>query len=283
VRPPTPSSPVGSAPLQLPGGRLVQVVGNENDITIVEPLRASAGSWEPHVRAVFERLVKPDWVCLDIGANIGAHTLALASLATAGQVIAFEAGRQSFVYLQQNASALSAPKARIVPVHCALWDSSGYVDLAASEELAGGAFAADRSRELSDHEQTLVIAGREIRQRVRIEHVPAVRLDDWIADHPLARLDLVKLDVEGAETRVLSGAAATFARFRPTIVTEYNASAATGYFGEPVDGYFKLLTRSFASLWLIEAEGSLSELSGWDQLESTLSAGKGWEDLLAIP
>lgn len=43
--------------------------------------------------AVMERLVRPDWVCVDAGANIGAHTLVLSELAR--QVLAFEANPPS--------------------------------------------------------------------------------------------------------------------------------------------------------------------------------------------
>src|SRR5580765_8476349 len=79
----------GIAPLRLPSGRVVEVVGDDEDLTLITPLRASGGEWEPHVRRVMERIVRPEWTCLDIGANIGVHTLALAELAR--EVIAFEA------------------------------------------------------------------------------------------------------------------------------------------------------------------------------------------------
>ncbi len=57
----------------------------------------------------------------------------------------------------------------------------------------------------------------------RGEHAFEVRLiplDDYIQEHPLPRLDLMKIDVEGAEVRVLQGARRTIARFRPVIVFE---------------------------------------------------------------
>jgi FkbM family methyltransferase len=202
----------GVAPLQLPGGRIAQVIGNERDLTLIEPLRSSGDSWEPHVGAIFERLVPPDWVCLDIGANIGAHTLALASLATRGQVIAFEASRHSFGYLRENAAALAEPKALITLVHSALWDTPGRITWPRARSCRWR-LRLRAEPGLSDSEQTHVVAGREVPHTIRIEDVAAVRLDEWIDDHPVPRLDLIKLDVEGAESRVLAGAKATLNRF----------------------------------------------------------------------
>src|SRR5262249_26351938 len=50
--------------------------------------------------------------------------------------------------------------------------------------------------------------------------VKLVRLDDYLQANPLPRIDLMKIDVEGAEVRVLRGARKTLERFRPLIVFE---------------------------------------------------------------
>src|SRR5207247_9520522 len=112
--------------------------------------------------------------------------------------------------------------------------------------------------------------------------VSAMRLDHWARRDGLKRVDLIKLDVEGAETHVLAGAAQTLERFRPILLTEYNPRCAA-YFGEPPDAYFRLLGRLYTSVRLIEPDGSLSELPDWETLEARLEQGKGWEDLLCEP
>jgi hypothetical protein len=112
-------------PLILPDGRTTGVACRPGDLSVAAPLAASGGDWEPHVRRYLESLVRPDWVCLEIGAHVGAHTLSLAVLAHAGRVVAFEADAANFALLSRNTALLAAPCAAIVPVHLALWDRPG--------------------------------------------------------------------------------------------------------------------------------------------------------------
>src|SRR5262249_841432 len=58
--------------------------------------------------------------------------------------------------------------------------------------------------------------------------VPLRTLDSLIQERNLARLDLIKIDVEGHECSVLDGAAATLGRHRPALVIETGQEAAGG-------------------------------------------------------
>src|SRR6187200_2029576 len=64
--------------------------GLAEDITLFQPIRDSQ-IWEPHVIALLERIIRPHFLCFDVGANIGAITLPLSHLASKGHVHAFEA------------------------------------------------------------------------------------------------------------------------------------------------------------------------------------------------
>ncbi len=49
---------------------------------------------------------------------------------------------------------------------------------------------------------------------------PAVRLDDYLACEMVSRIDLIKIDIEGAEPMALEGAVQTLARFHPVVLME---------------------------------------------------------------
>lgn len=287
---PTPAAPptLVRAPLLLPGGRTAEVECASDDLSVAASLINSAGDWEPHVRSFLQTVVQPDWVCLDIGANLGAHTLLLAVLAHQGRVVAFEADPANYALLIRNAAALAAPKGRIEPIHVAIWDSVGTLVSGGADELAGCSFVAEGPADAEDTEQRLraVLDTSAISQtalHIRLSDVRAMPLDDWAAANPLQHLDLIKLDVEGSGARVIRGADRTIREFRPILLVEYNPACAKAYFGEPADALFRELELRFAAIHAVENDGGLTRLPGWPALEDRLKTGKGWEDLVCLP
>ena len=178
--------------------------------------------FEPEVRAAIRRITKPGMTVLDIGANIGAHTLLFSSLAgSTGRVVAFEPTDFAYHKLQKNLSL--NPGLGVELVHAALADrtmSRQQVDLRASWQTDGG-----RSNGIST--------------------VDLIRLDEWAPAHHLTRIDVIKLDVDGYEYPVLAGGLATITRTRPTFIIE-----ATGlHFSNPSRNPFEVLRSLDYCLW----------------------------------
>jgi GDPmannose 4,6-dehydratase len=269
----------GTAPLALSGGRRITIEGDELDLSVLGELRNADGIWEPHLSALFERIVRPDWSCIDIGANIGVHTLRLAELAR--RVVAFEAGARSSAYLRVNVRTAGVAE-RTTVVEAALWDSSSSLGLVVSPRFAGAAYLVDGDpgSTASTHPHVL---GAGLSFPTEIETVRGIRLDDWVADNPLERLDLLKIDVEGAEQRVLAGATSTLDVFRPFLVTEYNPDCARDLFGYSADAYYEWLREHFETIEVVESGGALSAVRGWDELRARLEGAGGWVDLLCTP
>lgn len=271
------------APLRLPDGRRTSLRGDARDLSVFGALVAADGMWEPHVVALFSRIVRPDWVCIDIGANLGAHVLALSSLCTEGTVVAFEAGSVNAAHLAANVAGRPQPSGDVVVERLALWDEPGQLHLAMIDQLAGCSFLSERGPEGDEQLIRTVVSSEQVDATpldLTSDPVEAVRLDDWVREHSLPRLDLVKIDVEGAETRVLAGAERVLQEHRPVLVTEYNPDCARTYWDQPADAYFELLMDVFDAVAVIEPEGGLSSpLQQWSELEERLSAGRGWEDL----
>lgn len=274
--------------LRLPRGRATAVECTLGDLSVSASLAASGGDWEPHIRRYLEAVVRPDWVCLDIGANIGAHTLSLAVLANQGRVVAFEADAANFDLLSRNAGALEPEHGGIEAVHLALWDRHGTLVCGGADELAGCSFIAEDGADRASIEQRLrtvvsadAIGGTAL--TVRSGTVSAQPLDAWADENPLPRLDLIKLDVEGAEVRVIRGADSTLRSHQPILAVEYNPACAAAYFGQAPDALFRELEPRFASINALETDGTLTPLADWAALRARLAAGKGWEDLVCLP
>jgi FkbM family methyltransferase len=141
----------------------------------------------------------PDGIFLDIGANIGIHTMAAARhvAAAGGAVVSFEPHPGNFLTLTHNLARNS--------LHHVMAHNVGLAEapdvLTCQGSMQGGNWS-------------LASRGEDTFQ------VRLLRLDDYLEEHPLPRLDMIKIDVEGAEVRVLRGAGRTIARFRPLIVFE---------------------------------------------------------------
>ncbi len=143
------------------------------------------------------RNARPDWVALDIGAHIGVYSILLSRLLTNGAVHAFEP-TETVNMLREN---LAAHACANVVVH----------------EVALGA----RSGEIEDSIYRIWGAEPD-RQSYHFSTV-----DDFVRAADLARLDFVKIDVDGFDLDVLEGAAGTFARYDPWVVVELNHALAT--------------------------------------------------------
>jgi hypothetical protein len=59
--------------------------------------------------------------------------------------------------------------------------------------------------------------------------VEVTSLDDWLAAHEVERVDLIKIDVEGAEPAVIAGATLALGRLRPELVVEIYEGARRNF------------------------------------------------------
>jgi FkbM family methyltransferase len=181
------------------------------------------GSFERLTRRVILDSLTPDSVFLDIGANVGYYSLIVsAKLGRSGRVLAFEPNPRMVARLRANIELSSAPGIEIFAL--ALSSDSGRATLFSPGSGNQG-------------EASLVNQGwGECEQY----SVPVSRLDDCLPPD-LERVDLIKIDVEGAEALVFEGAKRTIIRFAPAILLEINERAARSFGFGPLDATKRIL------------------------------------------
>jgi FkbM family methyltransferase len=176
-----------------------------------------------------EKAIKPGWVVADVGANIGYYTLIFSRLVEhGGRVYAFEPAEIAYATLLRNLALNDAT--RIKTHRVALADYQGSCSLTPAPGASLGLSRLTRKDE------------------VGMESVPVTTLDAFIQEEGIDRLDLIKVDIEGAEKCFLTGAAQTLARLRPIVMIEVNP-AALSQFGSTPDEVLRILKGHGYSLY----------------------------------
>ena len=166
------------------------------------------GMFEPDTVRCYRALIRPGDTVIDIGANIGAHTLHLAAAAGPnGSVIACEPTAFAFAKLEQNLALNPALRDRVELYQGFLVDGDASdmpAAVCSSWPLDGG------GGRHSGHLGQLKSTSGAI----------AITLDELLSRSQVSSVALVKMDVDGFECQVLRGAASLFSRHRPVFLME---------------------------------------------------------------
>jgi FkbM family methyltransferase len=225
--------------------------------------------------SVFERstyvalqsLIKPGDVVLDIGANIGAHTLPLAqSVGDSGKVYAFEPTDFAFSKLLRNIQLNPGIISRIVAVQAFLGERD---DAIPDDDVYSGW---PLSFDGPVHEKHL---GRA----ESLGGAKPIVLDDFIRTRELKRVDAVKMDVDGFECHVLGGARELLHKYRPQLIMELAPYVLTER-GRSLDELVSLLRDAGYGLFRLEDEAALPSDTG--QLNELVPSGASM-NILARP
>lgn len=158
------------------------------------------GVYEPAESRAFVGLTRPGDVVYDIGAHAGYYTaLAGRLVGPAGRVVAFEPLPRNLAWLGRTIAANRLGNVRVIAA--AVSDRTG------KASFAVGAGDPDQSGSYMGR----LTAGGDI-------PVETLRLDEFVREGSEPPPALLKIDVEGAEVRVLAGARETIAACRPIIV-----------------------------------------------------------------
>ena len=195
-------NPIGSIPVfpiaETRFGRMFTLRG---DAVIGRSLRLYGEFAGDEVDSILSLLRAGDHV-LDLGANIGFHTLAFAqTVGPRGQITSVEPQRFCFQLLCANVTAN-----QLTTVHC----------LRAAVGEASGTCAVPVLNPLTRHNAGATEVALEASGDGQFDTVPMLTVDSL----NLSRCDLIKIDTEGFEDRVVTGARRTLETHRPTLYIE---------------------------------------------------------------
>jgi FkbM family methyltransferase len=171
--------------------------------------------YEPREIRWLEKQVRPGWVFLDVGANCGYYSLLVARFAGGdAEVYALEPLQENFDLLNENRALNGMESVRTFKL--AFSDRDGDIPFVLPpRDNRGMGRMKTRYDDWDDASRT--------------EVVPAMTMDRFVEEQGIGRVDLIKIDVEGAETFVLAGGCETIRRFRPLMLVEINQETVASF------------------------------------------------------
>lgn len=168
--------------------------------------------------AMLACLVRPGDVVADLGANLGLYSRFLVSGAGAARVLAFEPWIENTRMLRRNLELGSMiDRVEIHPI--AVADEDGEFRFQVDDiQSASGSLDRVRHGSPSEGRENLGLPVREVT-------VPCRTLDSLVSSGQIPQPDVLKIDVEGAETLVLRGARALLVNRRPRILVELHGAS----------------------------------------------------------
>ena len=203
---------------------------------------------EAHERALIKAVVTPGMVSVDVGANIGLHTLALArAVGASGRVHALEPAPDNCRLLARSVRRARLPQVRIHPV--AATESSGTALLHWSDGNRG------------DHR---LVAAEDSRNTVTIE---TVTLDQLLTDEP--HVDFMKIDAQGCEVSAFRGFVKTLRRNPQILILCEIAPELLRRAGAAPAEIFSILREAGLAPHAIDKKGALAPI---DEAKALLEA-----------
>jgi len=180
----------------------------------------------------------------DVGAHVGQTAIWLADAYPEATIYSFEPDSESYARLQSVAQACP----RIRTVNAAAGDFNGHADFFVNHFKATNSLLKTRpgAERFLVHADQMALEARTT--------VPVLTLDAFCASESIDRLDLLKIDAQGYELRILDGAQDTLKRLMvPLIYLE--VCFVQWYEDQPLfpDVYQYLYTRDYRLVWLYES------------------------------
>jgi FkbM family methyltransferase len=181
--------------------------------TAIVPHLIRDGFFDRNLTNIIDLLLVTSMTFINIGANCGTYTIyGAARVGREGRVIAIEAVPAISVLLQETV-AMNGAEHWCEVLRCAAGAEPGTLVLHTFAARQGGNTVRP---EIAD------VAHEVLGETVETVEIPCRMLDDIVAERDLKQIDLIKIDVEGFERKVLLGGRATLMHYRPKLIIEWH-------------------------------------------------------------
>lgn len=207
------------------------------------------GRNEPDLRRFFNQRLAKGMVVLDVGGNVGlVSRICARNVGSTGRVIAFEPDPYTREFLMYNVK--NQANIQVSPVALSDENTMANLHIHPRSGTSNSLIAFDGAKET-----------------VQVE---CKKIDTYLLEHPYLKPDYVKIDVEGAELKVLGGMRDTIARLpKLKIVIEYcPENLANG--GVSPEDYYTYLNNLGLSVEIIKKDGSAQPVSNLTDLSAKL-------------
>lgn len=167
--------------------------------------------FEVEIIELFISIIKKDDVIFDIGSNIGLYSLIASDrIGENGKIYAFEPAPIAFKSLQKNIELNSFKN--IKSISKGVSEKSGEAILNMCDDDAYNSLGNTPMKEISSKEK-----------------IEIVSIDDFVKYNNISKVDIIKIDTEGAEYLILKGGEKTLLTHRPKLFFEHNPFTSIGF------------------------------------------------------
>lgn len=225
-------------------------------------LELLTGQHEPETAVQLDRIVQPGMVMLDVGAHVGYYSRRYAkTIGPNGRIFAFEPHPRTFATLQKNIASCH----NVTAVQMALAENPGtavlhdYLMMSASGSLHYDEDLAQQQQAQVHQTDIAPRIGQAFQpQTFSVQTLPG---DSFLQQQGIEQVDVIKMDIEGAEIGALRGLRQTIARSpKLQLVMEYNPAALKAFGHDPSQALAEVQALGFGQLHAIAPDGSLEQL-----------------------
>lgn len=162
--------------------------------------------WSEAELKLLPKLLKQDSVFIDVGANLGVYTYVASNLVKSTNILAFEPMPEYCHYLKTL-----FPESRVEKIALSVKEGKQTLKVPAISNKQYTARATLNTDFVEDNESV---------EKSTLMSVETTTLDGYLQEKSVSRVDIIKIDVEGHEHKVLMGAKKTLEKHMPTLIVE---------------------------------------------------------------